>query len=51
MDLLRRLIDERGVSVLVATHDPLLIAMADHSVELSDGAVVAHEIAPTLAAS
>ena len=43
MDLLRRLIDERGVSVIVATHDPLLIAMASQAVELSDGAVVAQE--------
>jgi putative ABC transport system ATP-binding protein len=42
MGLLRRLADERGVTVIVATHDPLLIAMAGHAVELRDGAVVAH---------
>jgi putative ABC transport system ATP-binding protein len=40
MGLLRRLVDERGVSVVVATHDPPLIEMADHRVELGDGMVV-----------
>jgi putative ABC transport system ATP-binding protein len=39
MGLLRRLVDERGVSVVVATHDPPLIEMADHRIELHDGAV------------
>ncbi len=41
MGLLRRLVDEHGVSVVVATHDPPLIGMADHRIELRDGAVVA----------
>ena len=41
MGALRKLVDERGVSVIVATHDPLLIGVADHLVELRDGAVVA----------
>jgi putative ABC transport system ATP-binding protein len=41
MGLLRRLVDEHGVSVIVATHDPLLIGMADHVVGLRDGEVVA----------
>jgi putative ABC transport system ATP-binding protein len=39
MSLLRRLVDEHGVSVLVATHDPLLIDMADRRIALRDGAV------------
>jgi putative ABC transport system ATP-binding protein len=42
MGVLRKLVDERGVSVVVATHDPLLIGMADHVVGLRDGAVVPH---------
>ncbi len=41
MGLLRKLVDERGVSVIVATHDPILIEMADRAVELRDGSVVA----------
>jgi putative ABC transport system ATP-binding protein len=41
MGLLRKLVDERGVSVIVATHDPILIGMADRAVELRDGGVVA----------
>jgi putative ABC transport system ATP-binding protein len=40
MSVLRKLVDERGVSVVVATHDPLLIGMGDNVVELRDGAVV-----------
>jgi putative ABC transport system ATP-binding protein len=50
MALLRKLVDERGVTVIVATHDPLLIGMANRVVELRDGAVVTGELvrsAPT----
>jgi putative ABC transport system ATP-binding protein len=39
MGVFRKLVDERGVSAVVATHDPLLIDLADHVVELRDGAV------------
>ncbi|HEU5263515.1 MAG TPA: ABC transporter ATP-binding protein [Gaiellaceae bacterium] len=41
MGLLRKLVDERGVSIIVATHDPILIGMGDRAVELRDGRVVA----------
>ena len=40
MGLLRKLVDARGVSVIVATHDPLLIGMADRVIELRDGTLV-----------
>jgi putative ABC transport system ATP-binding protein len=40
MGLLVRLVAEKGVLAIVATHDPLLIEMADHHVELRDGMVV-----------
>jgi putative ABC transport system ATP-binding protein len=43
MAVMRKLVDERGVSVIVATHDPLLIGMGDRMVELNDGAVVSAE--------
>ena len=43
MTLLRRLVHERDVLAVVATHDPLLIEMADHLVELRDGEVVSEE--------
>ena len=43
MSLLRRLVGEQGVLAIVATHDPLLIEMADHLVELRDGVVVSEE--------
>lgn len=39
MGLLRKLVDERGVSVIVATHDPLLIRMGERAIELHDGEV------------
>jgi putative ABC transport system ATP-binding protein len=42
MGVLRKLVDERAVSVVVATHDPLLIGMGDEVVQLRDGAVVPH---------
>jgi putative ABC transport system ATP-binding protein len=40
MTLVRRLVGERGISAIVATHDPLLIGMADRRVALRDGAIV-----------
>jgi putative ABC transport system ATP-binding protein len=46
MSLLRRLVDEHGVSALVATHDPLLIGMADRRIALRDGAVTLDERTP-----
>lgn len=39
MELVVALTRERGVATVVATHDPLVIAMADHVVELRDGRV------------
>jgi len=39
MDLLRDLVDARGLSMLVATHDPTMIADADRVVGLEDGHV------------
>lgn len=39
MDLVVALTRERGVTTVVATHDPLVIALADRVVELRDGRV------------
>jgi len=46
MDVLRRLVDKSGVSAVVSTHDPLLIGMADHLVELRDGEIVSQDASP-----
>ena len=40
MDLLRRIVAERGLAAVVATHDRSVIAAAERQLELSDGAVV-----------
>ncbi|HZI98980.1 MAG TPA: ABC transporter ATP-binding protein [Actinomycetales bacterium] len=40
MTLLRALVRERGLTVLVATHDPALVDLADRVVQLRDGRVV-----------
>ncbi|GHJ50660.1 ABC transporter ATP-binding protein [Catellatospora sp. TT07R-123] len=40
MDLLRALVRARGMTALVATHDPALMDMADRIVTLRDGALV-----------
>ncbi|MCY0943160.1 ABC transporter ATP-binding protein [Streptomyces antarcticus] len=40
MGLLRAVVRSEGVTVLVATHDPVLIELADRVVELRDGRVV-----------
>jgi putative ABC transport system ATP-binding protein len=43
MALMAKLVEERNVLAIVATHDPLLIEMADRLVELRDGMVVGEE--------
>ncbi|HEV6954081.1 MAG TPA: ABC transporter ATP-binding protein [Promicromonospora sp.] len=40
MDLLARVVHERGVAAVVSTHDPELMARADRVLELRDGTVV-----------
>jgi putative ABC transport system ATP-binding protein len=40
MELIRGLVQGRGVTAVVATHDPVLISLADRVVELIDGSVV-----------
>jgi putative ABC transport system ATP-binding protein len=39
MDLVRALVRSEGVTAIVATHDPVLIDIADRLIELSDGAI------------
>ncbi len=40
LKLLRRLNEERGLSILTATHDPMVMSYAKRRVQLSDGAIV-----------
>jgi putative ABC transport system ATP-binding protein len=37
MELLRDLVHERGTTAVVATHDPILVGLADQVVDLHDG--------------
>lgn len=39
MDLVRALVRSEGVTAIVATHDPMLIDIADRLIELKDGAI------------
>ena len=41
MDLIHALVVSEGVTAIVATHDPVLVAVADRVIELSDGRIVA----------
>ncbi|HUG16808.1 MAG TPA: ABC transporter ATP-binding protein [Thermomicrobiales bacterium] len=41
MTLIRALVRSEGVTAIVATHDPVLIDLADRVLELSDGRIVA----------
>jgi putative ABC transport system ATP-binding protein len=43
MEFARELVASEGVSAVVATHDPLLLDVADAVVELHDGQLVAHD--------
>jgi len=46
MQLIRALVRSEGVTALVATHDPSLIALADRVLDISDG--VLREVTPVL---
>jgi putative ABC transport system ATP-binding protein len=46
LSLLRSAVDERGVTVMMVTHDPLAAAMSDRLVLLRDGRVVADRTTP-----
>ena len=39
--ILRELVDTRGLTAVVTTHDPIVVAAADRTIELDDGHVVA----------
>jgi putative ABC transport system ATP-binding protein len=43
METLRGLVTTQGISAIVATHDPLLLDIADAVIELSDGRVVGRD--------
>ncbi|MER7757500.1 ABC transporter ATP-binding protein [Kitasatospora sp. NPDC097643] len=45
MELLRAVVRSEGVTVLVATHDPTLMELADRVIELRDGRIVEAEVA------
>ncbi len=46
MDLLRRLVDEHGQTILMVTHNPRHAAMADRLVRLRDGLVLEEQALP-----
>lgn len=43
MNLMQRLNEEEGVTIVFSSHDPLVIAKAKHSIVLRDGKVIANE--------
>jgi putative ABC transport system ATP-binding protein len=45
MDLIRGLVHERGMTAVVATHDPVLMDRADRVLELRDGQLAEPAIA------
>jgi putative ABC transport system ATP-binding protein len=45
MALIHRVVDERGVAAVVATHDASIIEVADRTLELSDGLVISTTMA------
>jgi putative ABC transport system ATP-binding protein len=49
MDLVRALVRSEGVTAIVATHDPVLIDIADRLIELKDGEIVFDSDVPVLA--
>jgi putative ABC transport system ATP-binding protein len=46
MTLIRALVRSEGVTAIVATHDPILMELADRVIELSDGEIATDSAAP-----
>jgi putative ABC transport system ATP-binding protein len=40
MKLFRDLVDKEGITIVMATHDPIIMEVADHVYTLEDGKVV-----------
>ena len=40
MSLLRAIVHSEGLTAIIATHDPMLIDLADRVIELRDGRIV-----------
>jgi len=51
LDLLRRMVEERGVTLLVVTHDPQVMAEADIVHEMRDGRLVETRVKESAASS
>jgi putative ABC transport system ATP-binding protein len=51
MTLIRALVRSEGVTAIVATHDPVLMELADRAIELSDGSVIADSATPEAVAA
>ncbi len=49
MTLIRALVRSEGVTAIVATHDPVLIELADRAIELSDGQIISDSAAEPVA--
>ena len=43
MALIREMVRSEGTTAVVATHDPVLIELADRVIELRDGKVIAQD--------
>lgn len=43
MDMMQRLNEDEGVTIIFSSHDPLVIGKAKHSIVLKDGEVIANE--------
>ncbi len=43
MTIMRKLCHEQGVSMVVSTHDPMVLEFADHIVHLMDGKLASHQ--------
>jgi putative ABC transport system ATP-binding protein len=51
MTLVRALVRSEGVTAIVATHDPVLMELADRANELSDGSVISDSATPEAVAA
>jgi putative ABC transport system ATP-binding protein len=47
MELLRRLVHERGATLVVVTHDPRIFPFADRILHLEDGRLTGERRGPT----
>ncbi|MEM8628955.1 MAG: ABC transporter ATP-binding protein [Chlamydiota bacterium] len=49
MQILRKMVDLEGISIVISTHDPMVMGYADHQIHVTDGRLEDGDLSPSFA--